>query len=181
VGPYITRSFFIFNNITVHAASKFLILLAFWLCLSGQTDLTVSSDLYLIACGVLACALVTYIAFRNKILDREGNPIDITFRLFSYLPWLFWQIVLANLDVAYRVWHPKQKIAPRLIKVPFNTETDLGTMIYANSITLTPGTVTVSVDTEKAELLVHALSEEAAEGLLSGEMHERVRKLEGSA
>jgi len=100
--------------------------------------------------------------------------------MLSYMPWLLWQIVLANIDVAYLVWHPKQNIAPRIIKVPFSMRTSLGTMIYANSITLTPGTITVSVDETKGEMLVHALSDKAAEGLLSGEMHERVKKLEGS-
>lgn len=162
-------------------ASKFLILMGFWLGISGQIDLSDSGDRYLIVCGVVSCAFVTYIAMRKKILDEEGHPIHLTFRMLFYLPWLFREIVLANLDVAYLVWHPKQKIAPRIIKVPFSMRTSLGTMIYANSITLTPGTVTVSVDEEKGEMLVHALSEKSEKGLLSGEMHERVKKLEGSA
>lgn len=64
---------------------------------------------------------------RKKILDEEGHPMHLTFRMLFYLPWLFREIVLANFDVAYRVWHPRQKIAPRIIKVPFCTRTDLAT------------------------------------------------------
>lgn len=160
--------------------SKFLLLMAFWLLLSGQINLSDSVDRYLIICVVLSCAFVTYISLLKKILDEEGHPIHLAFQMLSYLPWLLWQIVLANIDVAYLVWHPKQKIAPRIIKIPFSMRTSLATMIYANSITLTPGTITVSVDETKGEMLVHALSDKAAEGLLSGEMHERVKKLEGS-
>jgi multicomponent Na+:H+ antiporter subunit E len=163
------------------AVSKFIVLMVFWLLLSGQANLTDSQDLYLMACGLLSCALVTYISIRKRILDEEGHPVHLTSQILSYFPWLLGQIVLANLDVAYRVWHPQQKIQPRMIGISFSTETDLGTMIYANSITLTPGTVTVSVDQEKGEMLVHALSEKAAQSLLAGEMHERVKKLEGSS
>ena len=101
--------------------------------------------------------------------------------MLSYIPWLLWEVVLANLDVAYRVWHPKAEIAPRLIVVPFRTRTALGTVTYANSITLTPGTITIGVDIAKHQMLVHALTKKSAQGLLAGKMHERVRKLEGSA
>jgi len=160
--------------------SKFFILLGFWLLLSGQTDWAYAGDRYLMACGVFACVLVTYLAIREEILDEEGHPIHLVLRFLRYFPWLLWQILLANLDVAYRVWHPKQKISPRLIKVPFSTRTSFATVVYANSITLTPGTITVSVDEEKREMLVHALSEKSARGLLSGDMHERIKKLEGS-
>jgi len=161
--------------------SKFLFLMAFWLLLSGQTDLSDPGDRYLIICGVLSCAFVTYIAKRKNILDEEGNPVHLVFRMLRYLPWLLWQVARANIDVAYRVWHPKQKIAPQFIRVPLGTRTSLGTLIYANSITLTPGTITVSVDETKGEMLVHALSDEAARELLSGEMHDHIEKLDGTA
>ncbi len=165
----------------MQALYKFLFLMAFWLLLSGQTDLSDSGDRYLIICGVLSCAFVTYIAMRMNILDEEGHPIHLVFRMLRYLPWLLWQVALANIDVAYRVWHPKQKITPQFIRVPLGMRTSLGTLIYANSITLTPGTITVSVDETKGELLVHALSDKAAKELLSGEMHDRIEKLEGTA
>ena len=135
----------------------------------------------MIGCGVVVCAFVTYLAGRKRMLDEEGHPVHLTWRFLTYIPWLFWEIVLANFDVAYRVWHPRARIAPRLIVIPFRTRTGIGTVAYANSITLTPGTITIGVDMEKRQMLVHALTDESAEGLLSGAMHERVLKLEGTA
>lgn len=162
------------------ALSKFFLLLAFWLLISGRFDVTYPGDRFLIGTGVIACAFVTYLAGRKKMLDEEGHPVHLTWPFFTYAPWLLWEIVLANFDVAYRVWHPRARIAPRLIVVPFRTETGIGTVFYANSITLTPGTITIGVDMEKRQMLVHALTDKSAEGLLSGEMHERVLRLEGT-
>lgn len=163
------------------AIGKFFVLMVFWLLLSGRTDLGNPGDLYLIGCGVAVSAFVTYLASQKGILDQEGHPTHLVVPMLTYIPWLFWEIVLANLDVAYRVWHPRAKIEPRLIVVPFQTRTDLCTVTYANSITLTPGTITIGVDLAKRQMLVHALTEKSAEGLLSGEMHERVRRMEGAA
>ena len=157
------------------AVSLFVVLMAFWFLLSGQFH-----SVFLISCGVVCCAAVTFLAVRENIVDEEGHPIHLAFRSIAYLPWLFWQIVLSNLDVAYRVWHPRRPIAPRMVRVPYRTKSDLATVIYANSITLTPGTVTVRVDPERKEFLVHALTEEAEKSLLDGAMESRVRKLEGA-
>lgn len=142
--------------------------------------MTNPGERYLIGFGVVASAVVTYLAGRKKMLDEEGHPVHLIARFCSYGPWLLWEIVLANLDVAYRVWHPRTPIDPQLIVVPFQTQTSIGTVMYANSITLTPGTITIGVDVANRQMLIHALTKEAAQGLLSGEMHERVLKLEGT-
>ncbi len=162
------------------AVGKFLFLLGFWFLVSGRIDVTNPGDRYLIGFGVAASAFVTYLAGRIKMLDEEGHPIHLMARLFFYVPWLFWEVVLANLDVAYRVWDPRAPIDPQLIVVPFQTQTGIGTVIYANSITVTPGTITIGVDMAKRQMLIHALTNKAAQGLLSGEMHERILKLEGT-
>ena len=169
----------------VRAILLFIILMIFWAMLSGHVQVYDhgkwnTEALYLLGCGVFSCGLVTYIAIRKNILDKESLPLHLAFGMILYIPWLFWQILVSNIDVAYRVWHPSMPIHPKLIKVPFETKTDLGTVIYCNSITLTPGTVTVSVDNENQELLIHALSDKAADGILSGNMHEKVKKLEGT-
>jgi len=129
-------------------------------------------------CGLLCCLLVTYLASRKEIIDEEGHPVHLTFQLLAYFPWLYYEMVLANLQVAYHVWNPKSVLSPLLIKVPYKTQSDLVTVIFANSITMTPGTVTVSVDEKKKEILVHALTEKFAKELLSGRMQERIQKLE---
>ena len=160
-------------------SSKFFILLGFWLILSGQIDVTNTGQLYLVACGITSCAFVIFITARVNSHNEETVPLNFVFRLIFYLPWLLREIFLANLDVAYRVWHPGRIIDPRIIKIPLETRTDLGAVVYANSITLTPGTVTISVDQKKGEMLVHALSEKTAQDLCAGEMQKRVKKLEG--
>ena len=156
---------------SVYRLSLFVVLLTVWVLLSGQfTWLHLGS-------GVVCSLFVTYLATRKQILDPEGHPIHLLARTaLTYWPWLLYQIFIANLDVAYRVWHPRLPITPRLTKVPYRTKSDLGTVIYANSITLTPGTVTV--DVAKRHLLVHSLTAKGERELRGGEMHERVRRLE---
>ena len=163
----------------LRVGSQFLVLLGFWLLLSGHFDISRAEDRYLLACGIAACGLVVYLAQRKHILDEEGHPIHLALRLLAYLPWLGWEIVKANIDVARQVWSLQLKIDPQLVSLAYETQTDLGTLIYANSITLTPGTVTISVDADTRQLLVHALSTEAACSLTDGEMQARVKALEG--
>ena len=163
------------------AVSLFLSLMGFWVLLSGDifnglNHPGIVKHPYLFWCGVVCCALVTWICVRKGIVDREGHPVGMMLRAWFYIPWLLWQIVLSNLDVAWRVWHPARPIAPRMITVPCTLKTDLGVVVYANSITLTPGTVTVDVG--DGTLLVHAIAEGAVEGLMSGDMHKQVQKLE---
>ena len=150
-----------------------LVLFGVWLLWSGHyTPL-------LLSFGVACCVVVVVIARRMRIVDRESAPIEVTFRALVYLPWLLWEIVKANLDVARRILDPRLPISPRIIKVKASQRHDIARVIYANSITLTPGTV--SIDVEGDEITVHALTEEAARGVESGEMDRRVRRVEGSS
>ncbi|MDA1192097.1 MAG: Na+/H+ antiporter subunit E [Candidatus Poribacteria bacterium] len=161
--------------------SLLIALFAFWAMLSGQLDITVFGQAFLTVCGVISCLFVVWIASRMGIIDMEGHPVHLALRAIAYVPWLFWQIVLSNFDVAMRVWHPSRPIAPRIIRVPNTTRSDLATVIYANSITLTPGTVTIGVDSATNELIVHALTKETADAVLTGDMERRVKRLEGVA
>jgi len=112
-----------------------------------------------------------------RIVDEEGTPLGLPLRALRYLPWLMWQIVKANVDVARCILDPHLPIRPTVIRVKAGQRRDLGRVIYANSITLTPGTV--SIDLEGDEIHVHALTREAAEGLRSGVMDRKVTELEG--
>lgn len=147
-------------------------LMVFWMLLSGQTRP------YLVGSGVVCSLFVTWIAYRKALVDKEGHPIHLLARYcLTFLPWLLWQIVLSNIDVAKRVWSPSRPISPHMVTLKLELKDDLSTVVLANSITLTPGTVSVSVDSEKKEILVHALTKEAAAGLQK--MHDRVLRLEG--
>jgi multicomponent Na+:H+ antiporter subunit E len=149
----------------------FLSLFVLWWLLSGQTSP------FLLECGVVVCLVVAWISMRMRLVDEESQPFRMLPRLVVYMPWLLWQVVLSNWDVVKRVWTPGLGIAPEVIKVPCEMKTAFGRVTYANSITLTPGTVTIEAG--GGNFLVHALHDEAAAGLESGEMHARIRRVEG--
>ena len=152
------------------AAGVGVALLGTWLLWSGHLEVL------LVTLGVLSCAIVVVMSLRMGVMDDEGPQGAAAWRLARYAPWLLWQIVLANIDVAGRILHPRLPIAPRVIRVRARQKSALGRTIFANSITLTPGTV--SMDLEGDEIVVHALTKEAAEGLEAGAMNDRVAGLE---
>ncbi len=150
----------------LHSISLGLVLFGVWLLLSGIFEPL------LLGLGVLSCVIVVLIAHRMDVIDREGVPIHLGWRILSYWVWLAVEIVKANLDVARRILDPKLPIHPLLVRVKASQASELGQVIYANSITLTPGTV--SMQLEGGEILVHALAREMAEDLEGGEMDRRV-------
>ena len=112
-----------------------------------------------------------------KIVDEEGAPVQLGIRPFtSYLPWLAKEIIVSNIEVARIILSPKMKLQRNMVDVHINQKTEIGRVIMANSITLTPGTVSVNLEGDQVQ--VHALSFEGAEEDLSGEMDRRVCKLE---
>ncbi len=155
----------------IHGVGLCLALALCWLLLSGYFQIL------LLSLGAVSILFCVWIAMRMDLIDHEGVPLHITWAVLRYLPWLLWEIVKANLDVAKRVIDPSLPISPSLFNAPVSQKTDLGQTIYANSITLTPGTV--SVDLDPGVILVHALHEGAADGVLEGEMDKRVTKVEG--
>lgn len=150
--------------------TSFLVLLATWFVLSGHFTPFLST------LGVVASAAIVVLVHRLHVHGSGPWPLLVLRLGVSYLPWLAWQVARANLDVAARVWHPKLPISPRFVRVPHGLRTGAGLALHANSITLTPGTVTVAVEGD--ELLVHALTATAADDLMAGHMHDRVRELE---
>lgn len=155
----------------VRIVSLFVVLAVVWLLLSGHTDPL------LLTLGALSCALVAWIAHRMEVVDHEGHPVQIGWRAPVYWLWLGWEIVKANLDVARRILDPRLPISPTVFRVHASQKSDLGRVTYANSITLTPGTVSLSVSEDEIE--VHALSREAAEALAEGVMDRQVSRFEG--
>jgi multicomponent Na+:H+ antiporter subunit E len=133
----------------------------------------------LMSLGAISVVVVLWIARRMGLVDREGVPLHILPRLVLYAPWLLYEIGKANLDVAKRILSPRLPIRPVVFRTKAGQRTDLGKVIYANSITLTPGTV--SVDMEGDVIVVHALHHEAKEGVESGVMDRKVSWLEGGA
>jgi len=134
----------------------------------------------LISFGAVSCMLVVLLSHRMNIIDEEGVPVHLGLRPFyDYAPWLLKEIVLANIDVARRILDPGLPIRPTIVWVRASQKGDLGRVIYANSITLTPGTV--SIDMVGDQIAVHALSYEGAAEDMAGDMDRRVSNLEGSS
>ncbi len=154
-----------------HAISLLLTLAVTWMLFSGFWEPL------LMGFGVASCLFVYVIVARMDLVDHEAHYLNLRLaRLFRYLAWLFWQIVLANIDVVKRVLHPRLPISPTVAHVKSTQKTDLGRVIFANSITLTPGTVSISVQGDHIE--VHALTKAAANDLHGGDMDRRVTRLE---
>ena len=148
----------------------FVALAALWLLLSGHYNG------FLLTLGVLSCAATVFVASRLSVIDQESVPLPIYWLLPGYWLWLLAEIVKANIDVARRILHPKLPIDPRLFEVTCTQETDLGRVIYANSITLTPGTI--STDVRGNVIQVHALSDAGERELRKGTMDGKVTALE---
>lgn len=157
---------------SVRLVSLTLILFAFWLLLSGHyTGL-------LITLGVISAVATAALAARMAILDREGHPIGLLPRaLLSYWPWLIKEIAISAWQVSKIIVDPKLPISPTLLKVSGSQKTDTGIATYGNSITLTPGTVTVGV--RGSDIAVHALTREGADAVAEGTMDRRVSRFEG--
>ncbi len=157
--------------VLLHAISLGLVLSGLWLLLSGFfTPL-------LLSLGAVSVIAVVWIAHRMDVIDHEGHPIHLTMRAFLYWPWLLKEIIASNFDVARIIISRKMPIQPAVIQVRASQETELGLVIYGNSITLTPGTVTI--DIKRNIMSIHALTTDAATALQGGEMNRRVTNMEG--
>ena len=149
-----------------HIISLTVTLFLLWLGLSGHYEPL------MITIGVVSVFLVVFIALRMEVVDHESHPIHLTGRLFRFWGYLSHEIVLSNIDVIKRILTPGKSISPQMITLPLTQKSDLAKVIYANAITLTPGTVSVQLDDDT--ITVHALSKEAADALKTGDMASRV-------
>lgn len=151
----------------------FFILFGFWIILSGHFDL------FHLSLGIISCALVSLLSgdllFSEKTI-RKTHLLQIL-RFLRYLPWLLYQVVLANLHVAFLVLHPKMmnRIDPHIIRFQTKLKSDLPLTTFANSITLTPGTITLLI--HDGHFYVHAIDQKVAEDLLTGDMEQRVERI----
>jgi len=153
-----------------HTISLFLTLAAFWLLNSGHYSVLVLS------LGLVSIALVLIISHKMDVVDQESQPIYLSTKILGYYLWLIKEIIKANITVVKHIWLGEKSISPTLKKIKISQQTDMGKVIYANSITLTPGTV--AIDLVDNEITVHALLSKDIESLEVGEMDRRVTLLE---
>lgn len=154
----------------------FFIMFVLWILLSGKFDA------FHLSLGIISCSIVAY--FSADLLF-ETPSIKVTrlavswIRFVRYIPWLLYQIFLANLHLLYLSFHPKMMdlIDPKIIKFRSKLRGDLSRVTFANSITLTPGTITVYVSLD-GNFSVHAIDKKSREGL-PGEMEARIARAFG--
>lgn len=133
----------------------------------------------IVACGVLSVAGTVAIMRRLDLMDTEGAPFEFTLRVLLFIPWLVREIVVANLQMARVILSPRLRIQPHLIRVPANQRTAVGLAIHANTITITPGTI--SLDVRDGVILVHAVTDAAATQDGSGDIDRKISWVEGRA
>ena len=152
----------------------FVILFVGWLLMSGHYNGL------LIGLGVASCALCAWLSLRIGATDSEGLPIHLFSRLLPYLTWLIGEIISSNIATAKIIL--RGTADPEIFEVPANQATSAGLANYANSITLTPGTVTVDIEEAKtgtSRFLVHALHPQFGDDVRGGDMDRRNCDLEG--
>ena len=165
-------------------SAQFIGLFVLWLALSGK--LTVE----FLVLGAVSSGLVAFLSQHLVLHPARAEkfapvPTNLgwlaatALRFLAFVPWLLYQIVTANIQVAYVVLNPKLNISPRLVVFDTSLKTEPAQVVLANSITLTPGTITVDVN--NGRFLVHALSVNFAEGLEEGAIQDRVARVFGEA
>ena len=154
----------------IKALLLFVFYFVIWLLLSGHYDPL------LLTLGVLSCINCLYVTWKAKFIDEEGLPLHLLIRLPIYTLWLFKEIIKANIDTAKIIIINNPD--PQNFRVKSSQKTEAGKVTYANSITLTPGTVTTVLDGDILE--VHALSSDMADDVKSGAMDKKVSWLEGN-
>lgn len=152
----------------------FLLLLGIWIVFSGKFDA------FHIALGILSSAFITAISgnfyFSNRSKSFGARTAELL-RLPGYLLWLLWQIVLSNIHILKLALTPGdiKDLNPSLVRIKPKLKTEFGKYMLANSITLTPGTITIEVDGD--EMLIHSISKHTADGVKDDTMEKKVAKV----
>jgi len=147
--------------------ATFSLLFVFWMLLSGKFDL------FHLAIGVICSATIAYLTHDLLFANvRIGETWVIVWRFIAYMPWLTSQIIQSNMHVALLALSPRMPVDPRILRFRTKLESDISWVTLANSITLTPGTITMDINA--GEFFVHALDQRVADDLHAGEMEDRV-------
>lgn len=148
-------------------------LMLIWLLWSGlYTPL-------LISLGVASCLLVVWLVRRFESIDHESVPVHLGLPVLTYWAWLLKEIVVSSIQVSKIILSPRLNIQPQIIEVESRARSDVGQVVFGNSITLTPGTMTISIS-HTGKVTVHALTQDGADGVLQGPMNQKVALLDRS-
>lgn len=155
----------------MHLVKWSVLLALFWLLLSGIYQPLI------IAFGVISVLIVIYVLKRMDETDSEPKSVATGFRIVRYFTWLTGQIIASSIHVSKLVWGNPKSLSPSLAKISVDEVPDKVRVLYANSITLTPGTL--SVDIEDDEITVHALQAQSINELKEGDMEKKITSIWG--
>ncbi|MBN1585803.1 MAG: Na+/H+ antiporter subunit E [Candidatus Omnitrophica bacterium] len=164
----------------VHEIMAGLAMFGLWVSLSGKLDR------FHLLMGVLSALIVARLTgplLTTRVHGQKGTREEyltshpgMWLRFWAYVPWLIREVILANIHVALLVLRPKSALDPLILRFGTNLDSDLSQTTLANSITLTPGTITIEVE-ESGEFLVHAITPAAAQSLMTLDMQSRVGRI----
>ncbi len=154
------------ENTTFSIILTFCIMFAFWMLLSAWTVYLVEPyDLFVVSSkGILAALIISFLTYEIFVPSRGENVLLKIRRFIPYIGWELWQIYLSVIDVTKRVLGILP-VDPRIIEFDTTLRSDFALVTFANSITLTPGTITIDIEPEKGRYIVHAIAKEPAESL----------------
>ncbi len=155
----------------MHIVKWAAVLAIFWLLLSGFIEPL------LLSFGVISVVAVLVVLKRMDEVEHESSQISTSLRLIRYLPWLIGQIISSSIHVTKLIWGSPDKVSPAIAKISSKDVPLSSRVLYANSITLTPGTL--SVDLEEDEITVHALHKSSIDELKQGEMERKIAGIWG--
>ncbi|MCO4757521.1 MAG: Na+/H+ antiporter subunit E [Oceanospirillaceae bacterium] len=155
----------------MHIVKWAVVLSIFWLLLSGIINPL------LLSFGALSVVVVLFVLRRMDEVENESRQISTSLRLIRYLPWLIGQIFSSAIHVTKLIWGTPDKVSPAIAKISAKNVPQSSRVLYANSITLTPGTL--SVDLEEGEVTVHALHKSSIEELKKGDMEKKITGIWG--
>lgn len=156
----------------MHIVVLFITLAVLWLLWSG---------LYLplmLALGLASVILVVWLTRRLETIDHESVPTHLGPKVIAYWGWLVKEIVVSSLQVTRIILARDMPISPTVAQVRAKSKGVVGRVLFGNSITLTPGTLTTDID-DDGLITVHALTKEGADGVVNGDMNDRVAALPG--
>lgn len=155
----------------LHFTILFMLFYVFWILMSGFFTP------FLLAAGAASSLAVVWMARRMDVADREGQPVQLGWSALGYWPWLIGEILKSALDVSKVILDPRLPASPTVVSFKPRQKTVVGLVTHANSITLTPGTLSVEVGAER--FVVHGLTRASAAAAVDSEMDRRVERFEG--
>ena len=157
----------------MHIVKWAVVLSIFWLLLSGFLAPL------LLSFGVISVVVVVFVLKRMDEVENEPSQSSTSLRLIRYIPWLIGQIISSSIHVTKLIWGSPDKVSPAIAKVSVKEVPQSSLVLYANSITLTPGTL--SVDLEEDQVTVHALHKSSIDELKEGAMEKKIAGIWGES